>query len=223
VYYADVHAVARCTAVANGCTNGKTTYTTSGTFTGIDQDGTNVYFSENAGTSADGVYQCAIGTTCASPKHLATDAETARTRTDDGAHLYWYGVLNDGPHMCTLPNCTGASHQTDYGVTDISVDSTNLYWSDGAKLRFQALAGGSPNDVTSGESQVFRVRSDGTYLYWLTGGGTSQSGQLHRAKLPNGNVETLASNLNQAAGLVVTPNAVYFTTRGDSTIWVVTK
>jgi hypothetical protein len=180
--------------------------------TGIDVDGSSVYWANAASSPGTGaIKKIAIGggtaVTLASaltnPTNVAVD-NTSVFWTDSLGHLLMK-VSKVGGSTTTLVSDVVAG-----SPTDLTVDSTNVYWCTGSEVRRISKAGGS--FVTLAASQFSGPRGiavDASNAYWATP--LLSSGDIRKTPISGGAYSVLFAPQNKPYRVAVHGNAMYWT------------
>ena len=185
----------------------------------IAVDANNVYWTDQPGSAAGGVYRYPQAGGVAVP--LAVGIPWAGGVVSDGNYAYFtnlgacpgdggscggsvYRVPTDGGALVALvpsePNPTGLAR-----------DSTHLYWTNtlaGSTIIAMPLGGGAETTLASGQGGPKRLAVDATNAYWTN----NLSNSVVTVPLTGGAPVTLATGQVAAFAIAVDSTAVYWTT-----------
>jgi len=136
----------------------------------IASDGTNVYWSDRE--TQDGAFVMApvAGGT---PTVLATDLTNPGDVAVDGTSVYfadsstlfgtkiWKVPLGGGPPVMV-------ALAPDFGIYEIAVDATNVYWAAYRTIAKAPIGGGTITTIATAQAGALYVAVDATNVYWLT-------------------------------------------------------
>jgi len=132
---------------------------------------------------------------------------------------------------CVAGRCTADTLVADTSATlQLAVDATRVYWVDdgndipgSGRVFAMDKRGGEPTLLVEGETRIFGVAVDGSFLYWTNGASAQTAGSVKRQPLGGGSAVTLdaAPTYNPAWIYAGAAGAYWFGT-GNSGIYAST-
>ena len=146
---------------------------------------------------------------------LATTDSSLIRMTIDQSYVYWTEL--DG-RVRGVPKAVGERFDAAYvfgNPTDITVDSTHLYWvfPEFGQVAMAAKPIGEATHI-AGQDAPQAIAVDATHVYWVNAGAAPQTGQLVRA--PRGNLagaEVILTELDAPVVVALSDDAVYWASR----------
>ena len=136
----------------------------------LASDGTNVYWTDY-GTSLNSKMMMApvAGGT---PTEIANGLTNAGDVKIEGTNVYWYDSSNlFGTKFWKAPLGGGTpvmvALSPDFGVYEMAVDGTNIYWAAVDTIAKAPIAGGAVIEVATGQTWAMYIAVDANNIYWM--------------------------------------------------------
>jgi hypothetical protein len=115
--------------------------------------------------------------TTAAPTNITTRVGDLRDFAIDDTRVYYADTKPGGRVLSEKLDGSGSAithAPNEASPTCVAVDATHIYWGtlDDGRIRRVAKAGGTPEDVASGQSGPFAIALNSQGVYWLNGDGT---------------------------------------------------
>ncbi len=196
---------------------------------GVAADATYVFWVQSYAPTTPDLTRLTLSNS--STTSLPTGSGSAPTAVGVGAGaVYWTDALTSGGSFnrsSENPLSLGTVTGSQAFPWAVSVDGTYVYWVDysgtGSVWQY-TIIGGSIQTIAPSENNPIRIVSDDAHAFWIDEGNAgSFNGKLVEWNASTASRVDRKTALNQPTSLAMDGNAVYFTTLGDNTLYMMVR